>query len=255
MNALTIGMTLVLLTLSGCGAAEDMTPEDIGSTVEELADPINKYGVGVIPIDATSCPADYAVTIYMDDEDDDNESDLTGWDLPQTYRRERRHNTGHAGTTFHFCKVDGRNFKSLTKFASKTSYFYATLKLGQYCPNGSVEMVRDITNEENDNQSAMSGPASPNYDPGNVIRLFFCMFGASTDKMRSFPDLGMEYAVFHDYDGPQPDLFFMKKWVYSDDEDVYSLNETWPGSGANFDAFSAMVGGGRNTMYDLGQVQ
>ena len=36
--------------------------------------------------------------------------------------------------------------------------------------------------------------------------------------MTNFRDLGFPYAVFHDFDGPQPAWVTLKRWVYSSDE-------------------------------------
>jgi hypothetical protein len=51
--------------------------------------------------------------------------------------------------------------------------------------------------------NASSVPLERNYHNGMVTVLSFCKLGVSTDKVTS-PDLGMRYAVFHDYDGVQP---------------------------------------------------
>lgn len=240
--------------------SEDMPSEELGTTSEALSAEFEKYAVGVVLLDPASCPADRLVTIYTDDSDYHNESDYTGWDTPDTARRARRHDTGYRGTTWQFCKVDGRNFKSLTKFASKTHYFYATLRLGDHCPNGSKLVAREMADEniDGDNDSRMTGPKGwMNYSyNGFITHMDFCVFKASTDKMTSFPDLGMQYAVFHDYDGAQPDLFFKKRWVYSDNNDgATHITRTWSSSDADEDAFGLMISGDGNTMFDLGQVQ
>lgn len=269
MNRIWVGALLpIALGIAGCamesGEAGFETDEPgVGPSGEEnlgvVQDEIslfNKYAVGVMPLDMRACPGENQVTIYTDDEDDDNESDATGFELPQTQRRARRHETEWGGTTWNFCKVDGRSFKSLTKFASKTHYYYATLKLGQYCPNGSIEFEQTIKNEEDDNRTFVAGPAAPNYKSSHYMTFYYCLFGANTDKMTSFPDLDMQYAVFHDYDGAQPDQFIAKRWVYSDDEDdgrVY--NGTFPYGGADYLAFKSIIDSGANTMYDIAQVQ
>jgi hypothetical protein len=115
-----LSAALLALGASGCGAPED-TSEDqqVGSTSQAISD-FDTYAVGVMPLDAGACPADRLISIYTDDEDDANESDSTGWDAPGTARRARKHNTGRHGTNWTFCKVDGRDFKSLTKFAANT---------------------------------------------------------------------------------------------------------------------------------------
>jgi hypothetical protein len=236
------------------GSAAGADPSEAVASTEEGIDGFSQYAVGVYMPDARYCWADMLVTIYTDDEDDNNESDSTAFESTDTVRRARRHDTGRTGTTWKFCKFDGRPFKSLTRYGN-TDYYYATLKLGTTCPNGSMEFRRNITNEVESNANFITGPAGPNSVSNTGTELFFCMFGTNTDKMYSFPDFGMPYAVFHDYDSGQPSLFFAKKWVYSDDEDFHNFNGTTPGSGPDFALFDNMVGGGANTMYDLAQVR
>ena len=257
------------LGVSGCGApgdmgeemSEGMPSEEVVTTSEALSAGFEQYAVGVVMLDAAACPADRLVTIYTDDSDYDNESDYTGWDLPGTARRARRHDTGRGGTTWKFCKVDGRNFKSLTKYASKTNYFYSVLSIGSACPNGSLLVGRMMADEADNNESYISpaGLANKqwNYHTGFVTHLSFCMFGPSTDKMTSFPNLGMKYAVFHDYDGVQPELFLQKKWVYSDNEDHVEpgVTRTIHYDEVDEAAFGMMIGGSGNTMFDLGRVK
>lgn len=253
------------LGASGCGAPEDMPedeqPDEVDSTSQAIESEFEKYAVAVIPLNAASCPADRLISIYTDDEDDNNESDYTAWEAPGTARRSRHHNTGRGGTNWSFCKVDGRDFKSLTKFASKKNYFYSVLALGDACPNGSLWMGRMMADEADNNRSSIvpKGLANRvlNYHTGFVTHLSFCMFGASTDKMTSFPDLGMKYAVFHDYDGVQPDLFLQKRWVYSDNEDevVPGVTKTIAYDVDDEAVFGTMIGGGSNTMFDIGRVQ
>ena len=252
----------IALSVAACtmetGGTELETDEPGAENLGVIQDEVyvyNKYAVGVMPLDPRACAAENTVTIYTDDEDDDNESDSTGFELPQTVRRARRHDTGRAGTTWTFCKVDGRSFKSLTKYSYKTHYFYATLKLGQYCPNGSLDFQRHVDGEHDDNRSRLSGPAAPNTKEVDSIVFNYCLFAANTDKMTSFPDLGMQYAVFHDYDSEQPDQFIAKRWVYSDDEDYHNFNLTTPDDTDDFPAFNAIIGGGTNTMYDIAQVR
>lgn len=253
----------VVAMLSGCGAGYDLDPtqaaEDVGSSQSAITQ-FDKYALGVIPLDPSSCPADKRIAVYTDDEDDWNESDSTGWDAPGTARRSRNHDTGRSGTHWNFCKVDGRDFHSFTKFASKTEYFYAALALGTTCPNGSTSAYRASTGEIFDNRSSWTGPMGGNYfqlasgaagPGGSVLYMFFCVFQASTDKMTEFPDLGMQYAVFHDYDSVQPSFVVSKKWVYSDDDDDnFTFSET-----QGPDAFHDIVTGDRNTMYDLARVR
>jgi hypothetical protein len=256
----------VVVMLSGCGAGYDLDPtqgaeaEDVGSSQAAITQ-FNKYAVGVIPLDPNSCPADRRVSVYTDDEDEDNESDSTGWDPPNTARRSRAHNTGRTGTSWNFCKVDGRDFYSWTKFSSKTEYFYAVLRLGTDCPNGAQGATHYSTGELDNNESSWTGPMggsvflAPNdgsLDPnGPVLATSYCFFQDSPDKMTAFPDLGMQYAVFHDYDSAQPSFVLSKRWVYTDDEDD---NITWSGNSAAWN-FDALMDGNGNSIYDLARVR
>jgi hypothetical protein len=245
----------VALVLSACGGADagyqgSDGSDPVASVEQELSD-FDKYAIGVIMPDPRFCWTDNLVTLYTDDEDDNNESDSTGFEPPDTPRRARRHNTGRSGTLWSFCKFDGRPFKSLTRYGN-TDYYYAVLKLGTTCPNGSLEFQRSIDGEHEDQRGYIRGPAGPN-QAGAILT--FCMFGTNADKMYSFPDFDMPYAVFHDYDSGQPDHFFAKKWVFSDDEDYHNFNGTTPSGGPDFARFDNMVGGGSNTMYDIAQVR
>jgi hypothetical protein len=103
------------------------------------------------------------------------------------------------------------------------------------------------------------GLAKPgNYQNGKSTIMSWCMFGPSTDKMTSFPDLGMRYAVFHDYDSAQSSLFVQKRWVYSDYEDEAEAGSTRTFLYFSDDyraTFDAIVSGDPNTMFDIGRVQ
>lgn len=232
----------------------DVLDEAMADTAEVQSAAVdNTYAVGVIPIDGSTCPSGSSlIKIYMDDEDDENRSFATGWHLPQTLKDVPRR-TNWSGTNLRFCKVNGSSFRPLTTDVSKKAYFYATLKLGQYCPNGSVEITRHIDNEDDKNRNSYSGPLSPNA-VGINTRLHFCFFRTGSPTMSSFPNLGVDYAVFHDYDGDQPSLFKRKAWIFSDDEDDDNANSQPTSSSAQID-FSKLVGGGKNTMFDLGRVR
>lgn len=248
------------LVASACGGVDPGyqagdADQHVASTEQELT-AYNRYAIGVIMPDSRYCAADSLVSIYTDDEDSDNESDSTEFEPTDTARRARQHDTGRTGTLWQFCKVDGRSFKSLTRYGN-TDYYYAALKLGTTCPNGSIEFQREIAGETSENESYVRGPAGPNVKRLSVMDMSFCMFGTNTDKMYSFPDLDMPYAVFHDYDSGQPSLFFAKRWVYSDEEDAWNRNSnsTTPYGGPDFAMFDNMVGGSGNTMFDIAQVR
>lgn len=274
---------LVPAVLSGCGGTGDLTDEDLSSNIGakpgETAAPEgftkadagavkdtvaevqsgavdNTYAVGVMPGDGHTCPSDSPlVSFYMDDEDDDNRSFGAYWHLPQTQRAPVPSVTNRAGTTLRFCKVNGQSFKYFTLDVNAKAYFYAVLKLGQYCPNGSLEMARGIDNEDDDNANSSSGPIAPNVSDRNGTVLRFCFFRNGWPFMSSFPDIGISYSVFHDYDGAQPAQFPLKGWIFSDDEDHINTNWISPSGTSEAIDFAAIVGGGINTMMDISLVR
>jgi len=256
------GCAVLALFSTGCGSEVGTgSPEDgvsnvadsesVGAVQQAVAN--SPTAIGVIQIRSLDCPPVDTVTLYTDDEDDNNESDSSGWDAPDVVRRARRHDTGRTGTTFTFCRVEGANFKTLTSHGN-SAYYYAVLKLGTTCPNGSKDVERDVDGETDDNRTAISGPVGPN-SANKAAFLHFCVFDSISDKMQSFPDIGMPYAVFHDYDGAQPSFVLGKRWVYTDDEDLHNFDFTNPRSGALFDEFNVMIGGSTNTMFDMARVR
>jgi len=156
-----------------------------------------------------------------------------GWTLPQTSKYEAACKPSLPGGEVHyltlpFCRVDGRAFKPLTADPTATDQFYAVLKLGDGdCPPASVEIVRQIDNED-EVGDAMTwtsiGHLGPNQtasatDSSTTLHFCFFRWAATPDEtMTNFRDLGFPYAVFHDFDGPQPAWVTLKRWVYSSDE-------------------------------------
>lgn len=149
------------------------------------------------------------------------------WSLPQTAKSEgscRDHDPKGPKRQMSqlFCRVDGRAFKPLTTDPQATDQFYAVLKLsdeGQPCPNGSVEMVRRMDTEDTNNEGRAVGAIGPNQvitiPASNATILHFCFFRWAdnpADTMQDFPDLGFPYAVYHDFDEPQPPWVTLKRW-------------------------------------------
>jgi len=233
-------------------AAAEETAEVQGAVVD------NTFAVGVIPVDGSTCPSDSSlVSFHMDDEDDDSMSDdFTPFGLPQTARRAILPPDGiPRNVTLNFCKVNGQSFRHLTTSVNDKANFYAVLKLGQTCPNGSSEMKRHIDNEDDDNRNSPSGPIAPNQMDTNTT-LRFCYFHAGTTTMASFPSLGIKYAVFHDYDlSPQPAFVISKRWTFTDDEDDANANFSSPTGTTQANDFARIVGTGSNTMFDIARVR
>ena len=194
--------------------------------------------VGIVPIggssEASYCPLGAGrggIRIETHDEDNPACSAETGghgegrWVLPDDHRK-REPVCGGYWTKLDFCRVDGAQLGPLTTAADPSQY-YAVLKLGSVCPNGSVE-VRKIIDNEDDPQGARSvaigdiGPNEVQGEIGTVTTLSFCYFrsaATASDVMADFPDFGIPYAVFHRYTGEQPPWVLMRRWQLSNDED------------------------------------
>jgi hypothetical protein len=166
--------------------------------------------VGVIPEDG-SCRDSEPITIYMDDEDDDNESDSEGWIGESHVDR---------NTTLQFCRADGSLFGKLPPppaTADARSNDYAVLKLGQVCPDGAVEISRHFDNEDDDNENYYSGDIVTS-EQGKNTTLQFCLFrpeNAGGTEMSDFPRLSYPYGVIARDLGAAVD----SGKIHTDDED------------------------------------
>jgi hypothetical protein len=229
------GSGCALTSLSGSATLVRASTQMISCGDERTAVGVLPYAAG----DTIDCPFGAGgedLRITMDDEEQAPCSDTTGshgegsWVLPDDPPRGPPVCTAAHVTTLTFCRVDGALFKSLTTALSPEQY-YAVLKLGSVCPNGSVEVDKTIDNEDQPappgNGSTFLGQLGPNEvlnDPmlGTITKLAFCYFrgAASPDAvMPGFPNLGFPYAVFHAYAGTQPPWVIVKRWIYSNDED------------------------------------
>lgn len=235
-NGVLTGMgdaSCALSSLSGSG-----TLLRTGTGIVSCGDPTTV--VGVVPYSPSGtidCPFGAGVEdlrISMHDENQPPCSDASGsrgegqWVLPDAPDRGPPVCTSLSTTTLTFCRVDGATFKSLTT-ALAPQQFYAVLKLGSVCPNGSVEVSKTIDNEDDpgpivNNDLGDPGPNRVESQPGlgTITRLVFCYFRGAASQgavMAGFPDLGFPYAVFHAYAGEQPSWVMVKRWIYSNDED------------------------------------
>jgi hypothetical protein len=157
-------------------------------------------------------------------------------------------------TQLAFCRVRGEQFWRMTPGYAATDA-YAVLKLGKYCPKGATEIKRFIDNEDDDNRNSASGPYAPNISTANTT-LVFCYFAPLppfTLAAPVFPELGVPYAVFSDFDTARGGL--AKRWVRSDDEDDDNRDLSTTSSGTVPAQFEAMVGGAENTMFDMLRVR
>ncbi|HEV2741192.1 MAG TPA: hypothetical protein VGU66_21715 [Candidatus Elarobacter sp.] len=235
------------------------------------------YDVGIIPEAPNRCPSgsDY-LTIYMDDEDSNNQSSLSGW--VGAFNQHR--GSYVAGTELGFCRVDGTKLynlghKNLINWGTGNNpnnalvgaYSYSVLKLGTECPNSSKEFMLTIDNEDTNNQNAHTGDISPNVSTRNQkgkTFLYLCMFTPSSGpSMSSFPDFGgVAYGVFAGRTLPpslpgHTNYWLERGTVISDDEDHNNQNNLNPPGGASTDDlfdFAAGIDNVTNTHFYLAKV-
>ena len=111
----------------------------------------------------------------------------------------------------------------MTNDADPTKYF-AVLKLGNHCPNGSDDINKLIDNEDDvdGNFSTQRGAQArtgwATHQVRSTATLEFCYFRHDGASMTAFPDLGFRYAVFHQFTGEQPPWVLAKSWLFSNDE-------------------------------------
>lgn len=207
--------------------------------------------VGVIPTQPGGCgkPED-AVTIHLDNEDDNNGNNAGGWHGGVTQ--------DSSGTTFRVCRVDGSAFRPLSIALAPSgqnglNLNYAVLKLGTSCPPDSVEFWRSFDTEDEDNGSHIEGDAWPNrLTPDDHTELHFCLFqpsGGGVQELPTFDDLPHGYGVFAALNFLGEDLDQENRgFVYIDDEDYNNQNGHYvpptPGVG---NAASQVVYFGDNT--------
>ena len=276
---------LAALLAGACGDAQAQAP-----AVSELL-------VGVVPyqLEPTFCPQGPnrdSVFFKMDDEDLSHCSYESGdfgegrWVLPQAakYPIPNECSGSRDHTILRFCRtvVPANAFRPLTADPADVAQFYAVLKFGDRCPAHSIELSKLIVNEDIDTDNAPTGAAAsdllyPNEIVdgalGNFTRLFFCYFRSAptlADVMSEFPDLGFPYAVFHDFEGPQPGWVIRKRWQYSDDSnEAQPVNRYAPDPELDATAaeFSRIVenpfrvapnprdGRGRDTCFDYARVR
>jgi hypothetical protein len=239
-----------------------------------------QYDVGIIPGVAGKCPpgSDY-ISIYMDDEDKNNNSSNYGW--IGAFSQQVTSNVN--GTRLGFCRVNGSvffnlghsnfiNWANLTydpKKAEVGAYAYSLLKLGTTCPNNSKEIFVTIKNEKTNNNNTFTGNILPNTSSSSTktTELYFCMFTPSSGlSMGQFPDLGIPYGVLGGKLKPPSTVGHDNYWlqqggVYSDDEDSSKLNDTkYPPNFTSDDVFDFTAGVDNhprsgNTNFYLAKVQ
>ncbi len=209
------------------------------ATIKQMYPEITQ--IGIIP-ETTNCPINESgvserITIHMDDEDSQNGNSHRGWMGAISQGR---------NTTFRFCKVSGKNFKSLDTYDN-----YAVLRLSKQCPNGSIPFTRYFDNEDNANANWSLGNIYPNKSNRNTT-LYFCLFkgkgAGASNTMSSFPNIGIRYGVF------APSNFskaIQKGHIRIDDEDFRNRDRHY----TNDEASKSIVYGGSNTSINLSRVR
>lgn len=241
--------------------AADWTSDDPRIS-NEVAVVVGSQQVGVIPGGSGCANGAAPLEIKMDDEDSFGSSSTSGW--TGAIYSDPRHNTH-----FRFCGVDGRQFKPLTTTPDQVQE-YAVIKLGDWCPNGSVEFGRYFDNQDGytdewlrwiPNENWNSGGISPNWQDPHGTMLRFCLFRYGPDTLQDgltgqigWPNIGFTYGVFAGQDFPAA----AGGLVHTDDEDsntassfdippsldvssVYRIVEGYPHSGGNTELHTAQV--------------
>lgn len=226
-----------------CHSSNMIYPAQYGDTARN--NEMDIYGrvttdVGVISGTGT-CPNGQGVlTIHMDDEDNNNANSRSGWIGAIT---------STSNTTFRFCRVRGTQFRALSS-TNVIQNHYAVLKLGSFCPNGSVEFTRHFDNEDNNNKNSYSGSIAPNVSNSNTT-LSFCLFRWSALTMGAFPDFGTQYGVFAASDFSQR---IQTGSLHTDDEDRNNKNGYWADVSFSGDA-QRIISTGSNTDLKLVRVR
>jgi hypothetical protein len=235
------------------GACTSSVPE-AGMLADELDVGVLSYSAADATAPCNTGPSRTGVRFMMDGEYATGCSHATGdrgegdWVSPyaRKFRASSRPEICSAGvrtyTRLSFCKtrVPADLFKPLTVDPEATEQAYALLMFGDACPPQAIEISKRIVNEDADNQNELEGvspeEALPNVITGDLLGNFtwlhFCLFrsaSSSADTMTEFPDLGFPYAVFHDFEGPQPGWVMQKRFEYSDDSnDASDPNRYYP---------------------------
>lgn len=264
------GATACTFDVDDQNVADRARRELVATEVEAQTTIDPTYAVGVIPIGpggsegglyGTTCPAgSQLITIYMDDEDSYN---ITAWSWSWRLPQDTNDDLGYPyhnnfNTRFRFCRVNGTSFRPMAREVSDIGHYYAVLRLGPKCPNGSTIMYRQVDNEDNDNENFGEGPYQPNESGSSSTMLHFCFFrvGSGTNVIDDLPNLGAPYAVFHDFDGPQPypySLALGKARHISDDEDG-GTNLSSGGTSTERADFRRIISDTVDTVYDIARV-
>jgi hypothetical protein len=241
----------------------------VGSVSQDLD---SVTAVGVISVDGV-CPAESEMTkLYMDTEDGPTGHDFNeiSWDsqtgsswrdpyVSYDYDDAAIVNYGFGLT---ICKVNGKIFKPHTTDVSQTGRYYGVLRMSESCPANGLKASRYVDTEDDDNANRVEGSLSPSSWNKYGFNLQFCVFtsGPSSNVEHGFPDIGVSYAVFHDYDdvaiGDNQYKILKKRYFMTNDEDDGNNNSISGETTAAKDALKRMVfPWGTNTYFEMGKVR
>lgn len=203
--------TLAVGALIPTEQGDNRIPTTTGGNAQKTA---QNYDIGIIP-GANGCPLNSElITVYMDDEDDNNDNSASGWIGSFVQNR---------NTKLRFCRVNGEYFPHLYGVP------YAVLQLGA-CPPQTTSFVRYFDNEDNDNENSASVsaggsiyPSTMGNAPVSFTQLKFCLFSpvAPGPGTPTFPDLSVEYGVFASSNLPG---ILAAGTLHIDDEDANNEN-------------------------------
>jgi len=240
------------------------------------------------PVGAQMEPVD----LYMDAEDIDGCTATLGdlgeplWTEPESPKTLPGCPLLGSGTWLYLCRVDGKLFTNPPVDPRGGDAGYAVLSLGSRCPAGSLPVVRHLSDEGTCDRSrspalsiapnAIANPGGPHsvgctgtqgQETGaDFTDLHFCLFepGPPAEPgapAAAFPDLGFPYAVFHDFDGPQPPWVISKRWMLNDDETTLNQDSYDPAEGPATDGLRSMVeawqgpNGHLGTLFEIARVR
>lgn len=211
--------------------------ESVGSTTQAVVYP---HAVGVIPTSSDSCTFDgWTEEYFYLDMQDVPSGDFTNYGNgfnSSWFTRDHVWSSNDDGTElrgtgikFRFCRVNGDSLPQMDQR-------YAVLSLATDCPVNADKVSIKIDTEDDGNSNYWSNGLAPNVVNKYAASLSFCLFKA-TSSPGTFPDFGMPYAVFHDFDVTQPSWVKSKKYFYFDDENDTPSTSYSPSSGDNYTAF------------------
>lgn len=272
---LALKLSAVVVLTSGCiYDASEVDEEEALDAVSQAVNGAN--AIGVIPIGTddeegmgVTCPRESTsrltptaklVTVFMDDEDDDNQDKFSrGWVAPSTSNPWYWFGMDGHNTTLRFCRVEGGLFLPKTTSPGDSANFYSVLSLGTSCPAGSNRVGYYIDNEDDQNINSSSGPFAPNStsSSSSSTTLFFCVYRSLAFSMGPFPDLGAPYGVFHTWDpAKQPSWVMSKHAKYTDDEDDNNQNRVLtPNDPGVVAELQKMVSMSNNSTFSMARVR